>query len=73
MMSKLQLGDDEMSIETYIQLEGGEGIELNLSIDESVDVALGTNFAQDLDLNVHIDSVDMDDVTPPTIKRSDVE
>ena len=73
MMSKLQLGDDEMSIETYIQLEGGEGIELNLSIDESVDVALGTNFAQDLDLNVHIDSVDMDDVTPPTIKCSDVE
>ena len=73
MMSKLQLGDDEMPIETYIQLEGGEGIELNLSIDESVDVALGTNFAQDLDLNVHIDSVDMDDVTPPTIKRSDVE
>ena len=55
MMSKLQLGDDEMSIETYIQFQGGEGIELNLSIDESVDVALGTNFAQDLDLNVHID------------------
>ena len=27
-ISKLQLGDDEMSIETYIQMEGEEIIEL---------------------------------------------
>jgi hypothetical protein len=28
LISKLQLGDDEMSIETYIQMEGEESIEL---------------------------------------------
>jgi hypothetical protein len=34
------LGDDDMSIETYIQMEGEEIIVLELSIDELVDVAL---------------------------------
>jgi hypothetical protein len=42
----LQLGDDEMSFETYIQMEGEEITELELSIDELVDVALGINHAQ---------------------------
>ena len=40
LISKLQVGDDEMSIETYIMMEGEEIIELELSIGELVDVAL---------------------------------
>ena len=44
-----------------------------LSIDELVDVALGTNYAQDFDLNVDLHSVDVDDVAPPTIKLSDAK
>jgi hypothetical protein len=58
------LGDDEMSIETYIQMEGEEIIELELNIDELVDVALGINRAQGFDLNVDMHSIDVDDVTP---------
>ena len=61
-ISKLQLGDDEMSIETYIQMQGEEITELELNTDELVDVALGTTFAQDLDFNVILDSEDVDDV-----------
>ena len=38
-----------------------------LSIDELVDVALGTNYAQDFDLNIDLHSIDVDDVAPPTI------
>ena len=71
LVSKLQLGDDEMSIETYIQMEWEEITELELSIDELVDIALGTNFAQDFDLNVDLDLVDLDDVAPPIVKLSD--
>ena len=66
----MQLGDDEMSIETYIQMEWEEFTELELSIDELVDIALGTNFAQDFDLNVDLDLVHVDDVAPPTVKLS---
>jgi hypothetical protein len=39
-ISKLRLGDDEMSIETYIHMEGEEITELELSTNELVDVAL---------------------------------
>jgi hypothetical protein len=42
----LQLGDDEMSFKTYIQLEGEEFIELELNIGDLVDAALGINHAQ---------------------------
>ena len=42
-----------------------EIIELELSTDELVDVALGTIFAQDFDLNVDLVSIDVDDVAPP--------
>ena len=42
-----------------------------LSIDESVDVALGTNSAQDFNLDVDLDSLDVDDVALPTVKLSD--
>jgi hypothetical protein len=45
MISKLQLGDDEMSTETYIQMKGEEITELELNTDKLVGVALGTNFA----------------------------
>ena len=38
-----------------------------------MDVALGTKSAQDFDLNVDIDSIDVDDVTPPTVKLGDAE
>ena len=39
-----------------------------MSIDELVDVALGTTYAQDFDLNVDLDSINVDDVAPPTLK-----
>ena len=54
LLSKLQLGDGAMSIETYIQMEGEEIIELELSTDELVDAALGINHAQGFDLNVDL-------------------
>ena len=57
LISKLQLGDDEMSIKTYMEMEGEEIIKLKLSTNELVDVALGTKNAQDFDLNVDLDSV----------------
>ena len=62
-----------MSIETYIHMEGEEIIELELSIDELVDAALGINHAQGFDLNVVLHSVDVDDVAPPTINLSDAK
>jgi hypothetical protein len=65
------LGDDAMSIETYIQMGREKIIELELSIDELVDVALGANYAQGFDLNVVMHSIDVDDVAPPIVKLSD--
>ena len=47
--------------------------ELELSIDELVDAALGINHAQGFDLNVDLHSVDVDDVAPPTIQVSDAK
>jgi len=38
-----------------------------------VDVVLGTNIAQDFGLHVDLDSVDVDDVAPLTIKLSDAK
>jgi hypothetical protein len=73
MISKLQLGDDEMSIETCIHMEGEEIIELELSINELVDVALGINYAQGFDLNVDMHLIYVDDVAPPTIKLNDAK
>ena len=52
--------------------KGEEKIELELSIDELVDVALGIN-AQGFNLNVNLHSLDVDDVTPPTVKLSDAK
>ena len=63
----MRLGDDEMSIETYIWMEGEDITELELSIDELVDVALGISFAQGFDLNVDMHSLDVDDVAPHTL------
>jgi hypothetical protein len=45
LISKLRLGDDGMSFETYIQMKGEENTELELNIDELVDTALGINHA----------------------------
>ena len=39
----------------------------------SIDATLGTDYTQDFDLNVDLDSIDMDDVAPPTVKFSDVK
>ena len=44
-----------------------------LSVDECVDVALGTDYAQDFDLDIDLHSGDVDDVAPPTIKLSEVK
>ena len=52
LISKLQLGDDEMSTKTYIHMEGEEITELELSIDKLVYVSLG---AQGFDPNVDLD------------------
>ena len=73
LISKLRLGDDEMPIETYIQMEGEENTELELSANELVDVALGLNHAQGFDLKVDLHSVDVDDVAPPILKLSDAQ
>ena len=54
-------------------MEGEEKTELELSIDELVDAALGINYAQGFDLNVDFHSVDVDDVAPPTVKLSDAK
>jgi hypothetical protein len=51
-------------------MEGEEIIELELSIDELVDVALGINHAQGFDFNVDLHSVDVGDVALPIIKLS---
>ena len=68
----LAVGDDEMPIETYMQMVGEDITKLELSIDEYVDVVLGINYAQDLDLNVNLHSVDVD-VAPPTVKPNDAK
>ena len=41
--------------------------DLELSTDELLDATLGTNYAQDFDLNFDLNSVDVDDAAPPTI------
>ena len=46
LISKLPLGDDEMSIETHIQMKGEDITELELSTNELVDATLGFNYAQ---------------------------
>ena len=61
-----------MSIKIYIQMEGEEIIELELSTNELVDIALGY-YAQGFDLNVDLHSVDVDDVAPPIVKLSDAK
>lgn len=38
-----------------------------------MDVSLGTNSAQDFNLDVDIDYVDTDNVAPPTVNLIDVE
>jgi hypothetical protein len=54
-------------------MEGEEINKLELSIDELVDVALGINYAQGFDLNVHMHLVKVDDVAPPIIKLSHIK
>ena len=54
LVSKLWLGDDEISIKTRTEMEGKEITKLELRIDELVDAILGTNYAQSFDLNVDL-------------------
>jgi hypothetical protein len=54
-------------------MEGEEITELELSTDELVNVVLRFNNAQGFDLNVHLHSVDEDDVAPPTVKLNDAK
>ena len=51
----------------------GNVMRIKVTIDELVDVALGTNSAQDFDLNVDLDLVDVDDVVAPAIKLNDAK
>ena len=62
-----------MSTKTYIQLEGENNTDLELSIDELVDVVFGTSSTQHFDLNVDLDSIDVDDVAPLTVKLNDAK
>ena len=52
---------------------GEEIIELKLSTNELVDVALEINHAQCFDLNVNLHLIDVDDVAPSTLKLSDAK
>ena len=54
-------------------MEGEEVTELELSINELAVVALGINYAQGIDFNVDLHSLDVDNVAPPTIKLSDAK
>ena len=38
-----------------------------------MDVALGINFAQGFHLNVDLHSINVDDITPPTVKLSNAK
>jgi hypothetical protein len=44
-----------------------------LSTNELVDATLGIDYAQGFELNFDLHSVDVDDVTPPTINHSDAK
>jgi hypothetical protein len=44
-----------------------------LSNDELVDATVGTNYAQDFDLNIDLHSIGVDEVAPPTWKLSDAK
>jgi hypothetical protein len=54
-------------------MEGDQINELGLSTNELVDVALGISYAQGFDLNVDLHSVDVNDVSPPTINLRDAK
>ena len=73
LISKLRLGDDEMSIETYIQMKGEQKIELELRVKKLVDIALGIDYAQGFDLSVDLHLVDVDDVASLIVKLSDAK
>jgi hypothetical protein len=70
---KLRLGDDEISFETYIHMEGEENTKLELSIDELVDATLGINYAQGFDLNVDFHLINVDNVALHTVKLSNAK
>jgi hypothetical protein len=57
-------------METYIQMKGKGVAKLKLITDELVDAFLGTISSQDFNLNVALDSVNVDDVT---VKFSDAK
>jgi hypothetical protein len=54
-------------VRVRMDMVGEEISDLELSTDELLDATLGTNYAQDFDLNVDLNSVDVDDVAPSTI------
>lgn len=68
LISKLQLGDVEISIDTYIQMEI---IEPELTTNELINAALGNNSALDFDLNIDLGvSPDVDDLASLVVKLS---
>jgi hypothetical protein len=62
----LQLGDSEMSIETYIQMEGEEITGARIEYWWVGGCCFG-NQLRLCHLNVDLHSIDVDDVAPPTI------
>ena len=54
-------------------MKGEKNVELKFITNELVDATLGINYPQGFDLNVDLHSVDVDDVTSPTINFSDAK
>ena len=54
-------------------MEGEDITKLDLSTNELVDVALETNYVQDFDLNVDLDSIYVNDVASRIVKLSDAK
>jgi hypothetical protein len=75
LISKLQLGSDEMPFEEYVVMEGEDIIEAEYCMSELVDMALGQRIEPaSLDLTAEtINPLDVDERPPPIVKLTDAQ
>jgi hypothetical protein len=73
LISKLRMGDDVMSMETFIQIKWEEIIVPILSTNELENATLETNYTECFYLSVHLHGVYIDDVAPTLLKLVDVK